>query len=284
MRTSDFKVFPLTPAAGVEIQGLDLTVPLSEITTNELRQVWLQHGVLFFRNQTLEPKNLMLVARMFGETMPYPLLKGLDEFPNVTVVSKMEEEEVNFGGIWHSDTTYLKHPPMASLLYSLEVPEHGGDTLFSNQVLAFESLSEPMQRLLCGLTAINSAGNPGIMSTRQDRIQESGRGVQAMELEAKHPAVRTHPETGKRALFINQAHTQGFLELSENEGQSLLNFIFEHQKQPEFCCRFKWTPGTLAFWDNRWMQHYPVNDYHGHRRIMHRLTLQGDLPYLKVEK
>ena len=283
MRTSDFEVFPLTTAAGAEIQGLDLTVPHSEITTNELRQVWLQHGVLFFRNQTLEPKNLMQVARMFGETMPYPLLKGLDGFPDITVVSKKEGEEVNFGGIWHSDTTYLKHPPMASFLYSIEVPENGGDTLFSNQVLAFEYLSEPMQHLLCGLKATNSAGNPGVMSTRQDRIQESGRGVQAVELQAEHPAVRTHPETGKNALFVNRAHTQRFLELSENEGQSLLNFIFEHQIQPEFCCRFKWTPGTLAFWDNRWMQHYPVNDYHGHCRIMHRLTLKGDIPYLQVE-
>ena len=171
---------------------------------------------------------------------------------------------------------------MASLLYSIEVPEHGGDTLFANQILAFESLSEPMQLLLSGLTAINTAGNPAIVSTRSERIQDSGSGIQAEQLEAEHPAVITHPETGKKALFVNRAHTQGFQELSEKEGQALLDFIFVHQVRTEFCCRFKWPPGTLAFWDNRSMQHYPLNDYHGHRRIMQRVTLRGEKPVLKL--
>lgn len=282
MPSSDFETFLLTSAAGAEITGLDLSVPLSGKIVDELREVWLQHGVLFFRDQNLEPKQLLHVAEYFGETMPYPLLKGLEGFPDITVVSKMEHEEVNFGGIWHSDTTYLKIPPMASLLYSMEVPEHGGDTLFANQILAFESLSEPMQRLLSGLTAINTAGNPAIVSTRSERIQDSGSGIQAEQFEAEHPAVITHPETGKKALFVNRAHTQGFQELSEKEGKALLDFIFVHQVRTEFCCRFKWTPGTLAFWDNRSMQHYPLNDYHGHRRIMHRVTLRGEKPFLKL--
>ena len=282
MPSSDFETLLLTSAAGAEITGLDLSVPLSGKIVDELREVWLQHGVLFFRDQNLEPKQLLHVAEYFGETMPYPLLKGLEGFPDITVVSKMEHEEVNFGGIWHSDTTYLKIPPMASLLYSMEVPEHGGDTLFANQILAFESLSEPMQRLLSGLTAINTAGNPAIVSTRSERIQDSGSGIQAEQFEAEHPAVITHPETGKQALFVNRAHTQGFQELSEKEGKALLDFIFVHQVRTEFCCRFKWTPGTLAFWDNRSMQHYPLNDYHGHRRIMHRITLRGEKPFLKL--
>ena len=282
MPSSDFETFLLTSAAGAEIKGLDLSVPLSGKIVDELREVWLQHGVLFFRDQNLEPKQLLHVAEYFGETMPYPLLRGLEGFPDITVVSKMEHEEVNFGGIWHSDTTYLKIPPMASLLYSMEVPEHGGDTLFANQILAFESLSEPMQRLLSGLTAINTAGNPAIVSTRSERIQDSGSGIQAEQFEAEHPAVITHQETGKKALFVNRAHTQGFQELSEKEGKALLDFIFVHQVRKEFCCRFKWTPGTLAFWDNRSMQHYPLNDYHGHRRIMHRITLRGEKPFLKL--
>ena len=282
MPSSDFETLLLTSAAGAEITGLDLSVPLSRKIVDELREVWLQHGVLFFRDQNLEPKQLLHVAEYFGETMPYPLLKGLEGFPDITVVSKMEHEEVNFGGIWHSDTTYLKIPPMASLLYSMEIPEHGGDTLFANQILAFESLSEPMQRLLSGLTAINTAGNPAIVSTRSERIQDSDSGIQAEQFEAEHPAVITHPETGKKALFVNRAHTQGFQELSEKEGKALLEFIFVHQVRTEFCCRFKWTPGTLAFWDNRSMQHYPLNDYHGHRRIMHRVTLRGEKPFLKL--
>ena len=282
MPSSDFETFLLTSAAGAEIKGLDLSVPLSGKIVDELREVWLQHGVLFFRDQNLEPKQLLHVAEYFGETMPYPLLKGLEGFPDFTVVSKMEHEEVNFGGIWHSDTTYLKIPPMASLLYTMEVVEQGGDTLFANQILAFESLSEPMQRLLSGLTAINTAGNPAIVSTRSERIQDSGSGIQAEQFEAEHPAVITHPETGKKALFVNRAHTQGFQELSEKEGKALLDFIFVHQVRTELCCRFKWTPGTLAFWDNRSMQHYPLNDYHGHRRIMHRITLRGEKPFLKL--
>ena len=282
MPSSDFETLLLTTAAGAEITGLDLSVPLSGNIVDEIREVWLQHGVLFFRDQNLEPKQLLHVAEYFGETMPYPLLKGLEGFPDITVVSKMEHEEANYGGIWHSDTTYLKIPPMASLLYSMEVPEHGGDTLFANQILAFESLSEPMQRLLSGLTAINTAGNPAIVSTRSERIQDSGSGIQAEQFEAEHPAVITHPETGKKALFVNRAHTQGFQELSEKEGKALLDFIFVHQVRTELCCRFKWTPGTLAFWDNRSMQHYPLNDYHGHRRIMHRITLRGEKPFLKL--
>ena len=282
MPSSDFETLLLTTAAGAEITELDLSVPLSGKIVDELREVWLQHGVLFFRDQNLEPKQLLHVAEYFGEAMPYPLLRGLEGFPDITVVSKMEHEEVNFGGIWHSDTTYLKIPPMASLLYSMEVPEHGGDTLFANQILAFESLSEPMQRLLSGLTAINTAGNPAIVSTRSERIQDSGSGIQAEQFEAEHPAVITHPETGKKALFVNRAHTQGFQELSEKEGKALLDFIFVHQVRTELCCRFKWTPGTLAFWDNRSMQHYPLNDYHGHRRIMHRVTLRGEKPFLKL--
>ena len=282
MHSSDFETLLISSAAGAEITGLDLSIPLSGNIVDEIREVWLQHGVLFFRDQNLEPKQLLHVANYFGETMPYPLLKGLEGFPDITVVSKMEHEEVNFGGIWHSDTTYLKIPPMASLLYSMEVPEHGGDTLFANQILAFESLSEPMQRLLSGLTAINTAGNPAIVSTRSERIQDSGSGIQAEQFEAEHPAVITHPETGKKALFVNRAHTQGFQELSEKEGKALLDFIFVHQVRTELCCRFKWTPGTLAFWDNRSMQHYPLNDYHGHRRIMHRVTLRGEKPFLKL--
>ena len=275
-----FQTFSLTTSAGAEIQGIDLSSPLSEDTTKRLRRIWLRHGVLFFRNQNLDPGQLLKVAKAFGETMPYPLLKGLEGFPEVTVVSKMEQEEMNFGGIWHSDTAYLETPPMASLLYALEVPEHGGDTLFANQALAYESLSEAMKDLLCGLTAINIAGKPAVMNTRSERIEDSGSGLRAEQFSANHPAVRTHPETGTKAIYVNRAHTQGFLELSEKEGKALLDFIFEHQVRAEFCCRFKWTPGTLAFWDNRWMQHYPVNDYHGHRRIMHRVTLRGDKPFL----
>ena len=149
-----FQTFPLTTAAGAEIQGLDLSAPLSEDTTKRLRRIWLRHGVLFFRNQNLNPGQLLKVAKAFGETMPYPLLKGLEGFPEVTVVSKMEQEENNFGGIWHSDTAYLVNPPMASLLYAVEVPEHGGDTLFANQALAYESLSETMKDLLLSLIHI----------------------------------------------------------------------------------------------------------------------------------
>ena len=219
----------------------------------------------------------MAFARRLGEPVEYPLLKGIEGFPQITEVKKLEHERVNFGGIWHSDTAYLERPPMASMLLARELPPVGGDTLFANMYLAYETLSEGMQRLLQGLTGVNSSAKADASRTREDRLRSAGAAPQA-ELVAEHPVVRTHPETGRKSLYVNPGHTVRFGGMTEDESQPLLEFLFRHQVRPEFTCRFAWRPGSIALWDNRCAMHNPVNDYHGFRRVMHRITLAGTRP------
>jgi len=243
-----------------------------------LRRAWLDHLVLFFREQALTPAQFLAFGRRFGETIEYPFVKGLDEYPDIIPVVKLEHERINFGGVWHSDTAYLDVPPMASMLLAREVPPAGGDTLFANMYMAYDALSEGMKRLLGGLRAVNSSAKADASRTREDRIAERGRTDARSLYEASHPVVRVHPETRRRALYVNVAHTVRFEGMTEEESAPLLSFLYRHQVRPEFTCRFRWRPGSLAFWDNRCAQHNAVNDYAGHRRVMHRITLAGDVP------
>ena len=269
---------PVSGALGAEIHGVDLGSELDAGTVKAIREAWLQHQVLFFREQSLTPQQQLDFARRMGEPVDYPFVKGLEGFPLITPVVKLEHETRNFGGIWHSDTAYLEEPPMGTMLLARELPPAGGDTLFASMYLAYESLSEGMRRVLEGLTAINSSLKADASATREDRRGSDGRDDAPEVLEARHPVVRTHPETGRRALFVNVGHTTRFSGMTEAESAPVLEFLFEHLRRPEFCCRFRWQPGSLALWDNRCVQHYPVNDYHGYRRVMHRITLKGDRP------
>ncbi|HSD42078.1 MAG TPA: TauD/TfdA family dioxygenase [Burkholderiales bacterium] len=273
-----FEVRRIAGALGAEISGVDLARALPDELVAPLRRAWLEHLVLFFRDQPLTPAQFIAFAEHLGEPVEYPYLKGLEGFPKITEVKKLEHERINFGGVWHSDTTYLEQPPMASLLLAREIPPHGGDTLFANMYLAYETLSERMQRLLDGLTAVNSSSKADASKTREDRIRSDGREDSRGELVAEHPVVRMHPETGRRALFVNPGHTVRFVGMTEEESLPLLEFLFRHQVRPEHTCRFVWQPGSIALWDNRCTQHNPVNDYHGFRRVMHRITLAGTRP------
>jgi taurine dioxygenase len=270
------EVAPVAGALGAEIGHVDISRPLADDVVAEIRQAWLDHLVIFFRAQTLTPAQQLAFARRFGEPMEYPHLKGLPDFPMITPVVKLEHERVNFGGIWHSDTSYLENPPMASMLYALEIPPYGGDTIFANQYLAYESLSDGMRKLLGSLTGVNSSLKADASRTREDRLRAAG--VESKALVGEHPVVRTHPETGRKALYVNVGHTTHFKGMSEEESRLLLEFLFRHQVRPEFTCRFRWEVGSLAFWDNRCAQHNAVNDYQGFRRVMHRVTLAGDRP------
>jgi taurine dioxygenase len=243
-----------------------------------LRAALLEHLVIFFRDQELSPHGLLALAERFGEVVEYPLIKGLPECPLVLPVIKEPEERANFGGVWHSDTAYLERPAMASLLYAIETPPAGGDTMFANMYLAYETLSSGMRRLLDRLKAVNVAGKAVALQTRQEMYSKRGTATDVEAASAIHPVVRTHPETGRKALYVNLAHTLRFEDMTEAESAPLLNWLFAWQIQPELTCRFRWRPGSLAFWDNRASQHYPLNDYHGHRRVMHRVTLAGDRP------
>src|SRR5206468_2590556 len=173
-------------------------------------------------------------------------------------VKKLEHETVNFGGVWHSDTTYLERPPMGSLLLAREVPPRGGDTLFANQYLAYESLSDGLRHTLDGLRGVSDSAKADVTRTREDRIRSDGSAEARRRLIAEHPVVRTHPESGRKALYVNVAHTARFADMTEAESAPLLGYLFQHQIRPEFSCRFAWAPGSLAFWDNRAAQHYPI--------------------------
>ena len=265
-------------ALGAEVLGVDLARPLEEQAVAALRRAWLEHLVLFFRGQELTPAQYMAFARRIGTPIEYPFVKGIPDFPEIIEVKKLEHETVNFGGIWHSDTTYLEEPPMASMLLAREIPPFGGDTLFASMYLAYETLSPGLQRLLQGLRAVNSSAKADVSRTREDRIRSDGRADGKDEYVAEHPVVRTHPETGRKALYVNVAHTVRFAGMTEEESAPLLDFLYQHQVRPEHTCRFVWRPGSIALWDNRCTQHNPVNDYHGYRRVMHRITLAGDRP------
>ena len=269
---------PIAGALGAEIHGVDLAGGLDDATTGRIRQVLLDHLVIFFRNQDLTPAAFRDFTGRFGTPIEYPFVRGLEGFPEIIQVMKREDERTNFGGIWHSDTSYLDEPPMGSILLARELPPYGGDTLFANQYLAYEALSDGLRHTLDGLKGVNTSAKADVTRTREDRVKDSGTATAKQDYAAEHPVVRTHPETGRKALYVNIAHTARFAGWTDEESAPLLNYLFAHQVKPEFTCRFRWEPHSIAFWDNRAAQHNPVNDYHGFKRLMHRITLAGDRP------
>jgi taurine dioxygenase len=272
------QVTKIAGALGAEVRGVDLAKPLSAEAIAAIRRAFLDNLVIFFRDQNLTSAEFLAFAKTMGQPIEYPLLKGLPDFPDIIQVMKLEHELINFGGMWHSDTEYLEVPPMGTMLLAREVPSVGGDTLFANQYLAYETLSPGMRKLLDGLVGVNTSGKADASKTREDRIKSDAREDAKKEYVAEHPVVRTHPETGRKALYVNPAHTLRFKDMTEDESAPLLSLLYRQQVRPEFTCRFHWEVGSLAFWDNRCTQHNPVNDYHGYRRVMHRITLGGDKP------
>jgi taurine dioxygenase len=238
------------------------------ITT--IRQAWLDHLVVFFRDQFLTPEQFFAFSCRIGRPVPYPFLRPIEGHPEIIEVLKLEHETINFGGVWHSDTAYLEEPPMGTMLLARELPPVGGDTLFASGYAAYERLSDGMKAILEGLDGVNCSALADVTRTREDR---TGAAAASGSFEALHPVVRVHPETGRRSLYVSPAHTARFAQLSEEESKPILNFLFAHQIRPEFTCRFHWEPGSLAMWDNRCALHNPVNDYHGYRRSMHRITM-----------
>jgi len=275
------QITPLTGALGAEIRGVSLA-SLDEAGWREVHRAFLDYAVLVFRDQALEPADLMRVGGRFGSPCYYPFVTGIDGYPYIFEVVKEEAETTNFGGNWHSDTTYLREPPLGTLLYALETPAHGGDTLFCSTRAAYDALSDGMREMLAGLVGVNSAALKygGGRSTMHSQI--GGMKVHdtdsAEQYEAEHPVVRTHPDTGRKALYLNRSHTIRFKDMTEAESRPLIEFLQEHQTRPAFTCRVQWAPGTLTVWDNRCTLHNAVNDYHGQRRRMRRLTVGAQLP------
>lgn len=283
-QTQDVQIKPVSGALGVLIEGVDLGRDLDNQTADLIHRAMLDHCVIFFRNQKMTPEQHIALGRRFGTLNVHDYVKAMDNHPEIIVVAKYENDTKNFGGGWHSDVTYLEEPAMGSILYCLEAPAYGGDTLFANQYLAYDRLSSGMKRMLDGMTAIHTArhvyGPQGRATTTygSNLTAMKVQGSTEAEKETEHPVVRTHPETGRKCLYVNAGFTTRFKDMTEAESLPLLEYLWQHCTQPEFTCRFRWEPGSVAFWDNRAVQHYALNDYQGQRRMMHRVTINGDRP------
>ena len=273
---------PFAGALGAEVRGVSLKALEDAAAWDEVRRAFVEHSVLVFRDQALEPADLMRVGARFGAPCHYPFVTGMDGFPYIFEVVKEPDETRNFGGAWHSDTTYLKQPPLATLLYAVETPSHGGDTLFASTAAAYDALSPGMRKMVDGLVGVNS----GELKVHGGRTSTHSniKGMKVHDTDsaggyvAEHPVARTHPDTGRKAIYASRSHTTHFKGMTEEESAPLLNYLAQFQVRPEFTCRVRWAPGTLTIWDNRCTQHNAVNDYHGQRRRMQRLTVGAQTP------
>ena len=282
MTFQTIEVRPLAGALGAEVGNIDLSAPLSNQMRDEIHQAFLDNLVIVFRDQKLTPEKQVEIAGLFGKPAIYPFLQGLDGAPEVHELLKTAEDEVNFGGNWHSDTAYRECPDMGTLLYAHEVPDVGGDTLFTNMYLAYVALSDGMKEMLKGLTAIYSSekGYDGKRAEKMKSLDGLKDAVQAEieTFESEHPVVRTHPETGQKALYVSKSHTLRFKDMTVEESTPLIDYLSTFAVLPEFTCRVDWQPQTLVIWDNRCTKHLAVDDYAGQRRRMHRVTVEGVKP------
>jgi taurine dioxygenase len=281
------EVRPIAGALGAEIAGVDLA-RLDDATFADIKAAWLEHLVVFFRNQRITPEQQIAFARRFGEIHYHPFMRGMDEYPDILEIIKEESDTKAFGEVWHTDQMFNPKPAMATILYAKETPDAGGDTMFANMYLAYETLSEPMKALLASVKTWNVGDRKRLGRTSEIAAREgryAGNQKMAAKVrdpgdlvtEAEHPLVRTHPETGRKALYISN-HTQTLAGFKDAEARPIIDFLRAHAVEPELTCRFRWEVGSLAIWDNRCTQHRALNDYPGKRRRMHRITIAGDAP------
>ena len=278
MATS-IEVQPLTGALGAEIHGPDLNADLDDATVAAIRRALLDHCVVFFRDQRFDADRHKALARRFGEIFIHPNYKGTGPDPEIVDIRREPGDLRIVGEEWHTDTTMMPEPPMGAILYAIEVPPYGGDTLFANQYLAYETLSEGMKRVLAGLRAVHSdrmVAGPAV--NHAGRTTKARADADWHETINVHPVVRTHPETQRKLLYVNYSYTVGFEGMTEEESRPLLSYLMEHGNRPEFTCRFRWTKGAVAFWDNRCVKHLAVNDAQPFRRVMRRVQIAGDKP------
>ena len=262
-------------ALGAEISGVDLSQDLPDEVIAGIRAALVEHQVIFFRDQRLTPERQVAFGRRFGPLNIHPYVKGMESHPEVMEVIKEPADKTNFGGGWHSDMSFLERPAIGSILYAVELPDWGGDTLFSSQVAAYEALSPGIKATLEGLRAVHSAGREYSVQghSAQKRASMSVVEAEGAVGEYVHPVVLVHPESGRRALYVNPAFTMRFEGWTKRESRPLLDYLFEHCRYEAYTCRFNWRPGSMAFWDNRQVWHFALNDYPGQRRHMRRVTV-----------
>ena len=277
MDYKEIKVTPQSTALGAVISGVDLSKEPSKHAMAELKDAFGRYSVIFFRDQNLTPQQHIAMAERWGAINVNRFFKPLDGYPQIAQVIKEANQKENIGGTWHTDHSYDLIPAMGSMLYAREVPTVGGDTLFSSMYLAYEALSEDLKKMLADLKAWHSSRHAFGYSVTDSEHFEDGRLANPNQAtqDALHPVVITHPLTGRKALYVNADFTIRFDGWTVEQSQPILDFLYAHGARQEFTCRFHWEPGSIAFWDNRATWHYAMNDYQGHRRIMHRITLEG---------
>jgi len=277
------QVTPLNPTIGAVVSGIDLAEHQSDAVIGDVRAALLAHKVLFFEDQALTAPAQRDFAARFGELHIHPLYPGDEGAPEIMVIDNHAGNPTD-NDHWHTDVTFLERPAMGALLYARQLPPSGGDTLWSSMSAAYAALSAPMQAFLGGLTAVHDFAYAfpadGLAGANAGRERHAA--AVAENPPVIHPVVRTHPETGEPALFVNSVFTARIKGLRREESRTLLEFLYRHCQQPEFCVRWSWRPGSLAFWDNRCTQHYAVNDYLPNRRVMTRATIYGDKPYFRA--
>jgi taurine dioxygenase len=266
------RVQPTAGSLGAELSGVDLG-NLTDEQFDEIYRAFVAHQVIFFRDQQLDELSYIEFARRWGDIMLYPYMEGIPDHPEILQVLKEPEDTYAFGSQWHTDSSFITIPPKATMLYAIELPPAGGDTAYASMYHAYDALSDRMKQILSDLRVLNIGDQrvPRFTELRGMKQQDPG----DVETRAHHPLIRTHPDSGRKALNVG-AHSTGIEGLTQEESTPLLNFLYQHGTRPEFTCRFRWQEGTVGIWDNRCVQHYAIDDYQGHRRRMHRITIAGE--------
>lgn len=276
MRNSSFDVVPTSGALGAELHGIDLAEPLSRETAGEIRGALAEHGVIFFRDQKLTPEQHIAFAETLAPINVNRFFKAVPGHPKIAEVRKEPDQKRNIGGNWHTDHSYDQIPALGSILLAREVPQRGGDTVFASMWHAYEALSDGLKKTLEGLKAVHSSRH--VFGAKAQYAKDMGErmgNAEAATQDAVHPVVLRHPESGRKVLYVNRGFTTHFEGWTAEESKPLLDFLYAHGANPEFQTRFQWKEGSIAIWDNRSTWHLAVNDYHGERRLMHRITLEG---------
>jgi taurine dioxygenase len=273
MRSNALTVRQVSGSIGAEITGVDLSEPLAPGIRNLIRQTLADRGVVFFRDQSLTPNQHITLARQFGDINVNRFFAHAEGYPEIALVVKEREQTKNIGGGWHTDHSYDQIPALGSMLYARQVPPAGGDTLFASMYAAYDALSDGLKQTLAGLQAVHSSRH--VFGKVTDEMKGRYRNPEAAVQDAVHPVIITHPESGRKALYVNPGFTLRFEGWALDESRALLSYLYQHAVRPEFCMRFVWQNSSMAFWDNRSTWHYAVNDYQGERRLMHRITIEG---------
>jgi taurine dioxygenase len=277
MDYSLIEVKPITGAVGAEIYGINLNKEISKDQFKEVKKAFGQYGVIFFRDQKLSPDQEINFAEQWGKININRFFTNLYGYPKIAMVLKEPDQKKNIGGGWHTDHTYDVEPAMGSILFAHEVPKIGGDTMFASMYSAYETLSTGLKETLSKMKARHSSRHVfgEARAKRNDDTVGRIKNAESANQDAIHPVIITHPETGRKALYVNPTFTLGFEGWTDAESKPLLKYLYSHATSPEFTCRFEWKVGSIAFWDNRSTWHFAINDYHGERRMMHRITIEG---------